>query len=105
MGRLLVGILVLERHCILIQFLQFLALLVIPVILVIRRSVISWLWRLWRRLWRKPTDNCLSLPAGAATDLCRSRQQLLLENALLRQQLIVLRRQANRPQLTNADRT
>ncbi len=59
------------------------------------RGVVSW-------LWRKPAGN--SLAAGAVLDLCRSKQQLLLENALLRQQLIVLRRQVNRPQFTKADR-
>lgn len=42
--------------------------------------------------------------SGAITDLCRSKRELVLENALLRQQLIVLRRQVNRPQLNNADR-
>lgn len=38
-------------------------------------------------------------------DLCRSKRDLVIENALLRQQLIVLRRQVTRPQLTNTDRT
>jgi hypothetical protein len=44
------------------------------------------------------------LAIGAITDLNRSRVDLLVENALLRQQLIVLRRQIKRPQLTNGDR-
>jgi transposase InsO family protein len=42
--------------------------------------------------------------SGAVLDLCRSKQELIEENILLRQQLIVLRRQVNRPQLTKADR-
>src|SRR4051812_35130738 len=42
--------------------------------------------------------------SGAVLDVCRSKQELIVENALLRQQLIVLRRQVNRPQLSNADR-
>ncbi len=42
---------------------------------------------------------------GTAADLVRSRAELVLENAMLRQQLIVLRRQVKRPQLTNTDRT
>jgi transposase InsO family protein len=52
--------------------------------------------------WAKPTT--VSLAIGAITDLSRSRADLLVENALLRQQLIVLRRQIKRPQFTNGDR-
>ncbi len=46
-----------------------------------------------------------SLLLGAVADLARSKTELILENALRRQQLIVLRRQIQRPQLTNTDRT
>jgi transposase InsO family protein len=42
---------------------------------------------------------------GVALDLTRSRTQLVLENLLLRQQLIVLQRQVKRPALTWQDRT
>ena len=38
-------------------------------------------------------------------DLTRTKSELLLENRLLRQQLIVLRRQAKRPTMTWSDRT
>ena len=38
------------------------------------------------------------------SDLTRSRSDLIAENALLRQQLIVLNRQIKRPQLTSPDR-
>jgi len=38
-------------------------------------------------------------------DLTRTKSELLLENMLLRQQLIVLKRQAKRPALTWRDRT
>jgi putative transposase len=44
------------------------------------------------------------LVTGALSDTTRSRVDLIAENALLRQQLIVLRRQIKRPQLTKADR-
>lgn len=58
------------------------------------------------RLWKTPTGD--SFPAdpltGAITDICRSKQELMVENAMLRQQLIVLRRQVRRPQLTATDR-
>jgi putative transposase len=45
-----------------------------------------------------------SLLVGTAADLPRSRAELIAENALLRQQLIVLQRQVKRPRLTPADR-
>ena len=41
---------------------------------------------------------------GALADLARTKAELIAENALLRQQLIVLRRQVRRPALTPADR-
>jgi len=47
--------------------------------------------------WSRPTT--LKLVTEALSDLQRSRQDLIAENALLRQQLIVLMRQVKRPQL------
>ena len=52
--------------------------------------------------WTKPFTP--SLPLGTLTDLGRSKSQLIGENALLRQQLIILRRQVKRPAFTRADR-
>ena len=49
--------------------------------------------------WTKPVTSVLII--GALSDLTRSRTNLVIENALLRQQLIVLNRQIKRPQLTN----
>jgi hypothetical protein len=54
------------------------------------------------KVWVKPPT--LSLIAGTLTDLTRSHADLIVENALLRQQLIVLNRQVKRPQLTHFDR-
>jgi putative transposase len=51
----------------------------------------------------KPTTNSLVL--GTLADLSKSKSALVMENAMLRQQLIVLSRQINRPQLTKIDRT
>ncbi len=51
--------------------------------------------------WIKPATSVL---ISALSDLTRSRTDLLIENALLRQQLIVLKRQIKRPQLRNPDR-
>jgi transposase InsO family protein len=52
--------------------------------------------------WTKPLGT--SLPLATLTDLGRSKSELLAENALLRQQLIVLRRQVKRPTFTRTDR-
>jgi len=52
--------------------------------------------------WTKPATSVLTI--GMLSDLTRSRTDLVVENALLRQQLIVLSRQIKRPQLTNLDR-
>ena len=51
------------------------------------------------------TQHITNSPAlSVATDLLRSKAELIAENALLRQQLIVLHRQVKRPRLTPADR-
>jgi putative transposase len=52
--------------------------------------------------WAKPAT--VSLISGFISDLTRSRSDLIVENALLRQQLIVLHRQVKRPNLTQHDR-
>ena len=54
------------------------------------------------KLWTKPATSVLII--GALSDLTRSHADLVVENALLCQQLIVLNRQIKRPQLTNLDR-
>jgi hypothetical protein len=52
--------------------------------------------------WAKPAT--LSLISGVISDMNRSRFDLIVENALLRQQLIVLHLQMKRPLLTQHDR-
>jgi putative transposase len=52
--------------------------------------------------WTKPA--IFTLTSGVLSDISRSRLELMVENAMLRQQLIVLNRQIQRPQLTNPDR-
>ncbi len=52
--------------------------------------------------WTKPDTTSLLL--GTLTDLARSKSKLMAENALLRQQLIILRRQVKRPACTKTDR-
>jgi hypothetical protein len=55
------------------------------------------------KAWTKPTTD--SLVVGTAADLVKSKEQLIMENALLRQQVIVLKRQVACPQLTAKDRS
>ena len=50
----------------------------------------------------KPSTATLTL--GMLTDFTRSKPDLIAENTILRQQLIVLKRQIKRPQLTPGDR-
>jgi len=52
--------------------------------------------------WTKP--NTTSLLLGTLTDLAKSKSEMVAENALLRQQVIILRRQVKRPACTKTDR-
>jgi hypothetical protein len=54
------------------------------------------------KLWIKPATSVLII--DLLSDMTRSHADLVVENALLRQQLIVLNRQIKRPQMTNPDR-
>lgn len=60
-------------------------------------------WYIYERTrfisWTKSFTS--SLPLGILADLTRSKSELLAENALLRQPLIVLKRQVKRPARTN----
>jgi hypothetical protein len=51
----------------------------------------------------KPTT--VAIAAGTLTDLPRTKSDLIIENAMLRQQLIVRKRNVKRPSLTTGDRT
>jgi hypothetical protein len=53
-------------------------------------------------VWTKPDTPSLLL--GTLTDLARSKSELVAANALLRQQLVILRRQVKRPTCTKTDR-
>ena len=72
-------------------------------------TIITWLTHLCLRslhhrfvAWTKPDSTSLLLLT--LTDLTRSKSELVAENALLRQQLIILRRQVKRPVCTKTDR-
>src|SRR4051812_3544355 len=68
----------------------------------------AWTQRRWQQVqdkvlgWTKPDNR--GLVVGSLQDLPRSKTELMLENALLRQQLTVLKRQVKRPALTGRDR-
>jgi putative transposase len=77
---------------------------VLGVLTSLTRSVHHWSCGLYQRLtqWTKPTNS--SPVAGTLTELARTKADLVAENALLRQQLIILRRQVKRPACTKTDR-
>src|SRR5258708_23939403 len=52
--------------------------------------------------WMKPRST--SILHGAISDLTKGKSELLVENALLRQQLIILHRQIKRPACKKTDR-
>ncbi len=64
-------------------------------------KILLWLQEHIKR-WTKPATSVLLI--GLLSDLTRSHADLVVENALLRQQLIVLKRQVKRLQLTNLHR-
>ena len=66
-------------------------------------ALVMALGRAVQRLLR-PARSGATLGIGAAGDLTRTRSELLAENALLRQQVIVLRRSIGRPRLHRDDR-
>ncbi len=70
----------------------------------LKRLVVSYMneWRASIVHWTKPLSS--SLPLGTIADLGRSKSELIAENAFLRQQLIMLKRQVKRPVYTKADR-
>jgi putative transposase len=67
------------------------------------RSQHSFIWIQQRLLhWTRPKSR--SFLTGILTDLARTKAELVAENALLRQQLIILRRQVKRPTCTRTER-
>jgi hypothetical protein len=94
-GRIVASILLFEREAMAFMLFGFIQ---------------GWLQSLCRgakqrlRQWTRPDNSSASLAIGTARDLARSKSELVLENALLRQQLIVLQRQGKRPSLTWRDR-
>jgi putative transposase len=65
------------------------------------KSYVGCFWGAFRKFTRPRSEN---IDNEAVLDLTRSRSALLLENAFLRQQLIILERQNPRPKITVYDR-
>jgi transposase InsO family protein len=74
------------------------------VLTFIKRMTNPCLQSLQHRFVDWTTPSTPSLVLGTLTDLTRSKSELVAENALLRQQLIILRRQVKRPACTKTDR-
>ena len=68
---------------------------------VIVNRLLNWLCQ-WLSACTKPGTT--ALPFEFVSGLTRSRSELLIENALLRQQLIILKRQGKRPQFSWRER-
>src|SRR5206468_9039704 len=69
------------------------------------KHLVSFCYDLLQRrflMWTEPAHT--SLLPGTVMDLARGKAELVAENALLRQQLLVLRRQIKRPTCTKKDR-
>ena len=77
---------------------------VFPVLIPIRQRIALFFHALHDGIvrWTKPHSAPLLL--GMIADLAKGKSELLIENALLRQQLIILRRQVKRPAYKNSDR-
>jgi putative transposase len=80
------------------------ALSVNPVLPHLKRLIRLCLDRLHTRYFRWTRPLTPSLLLGTFADLGRSKSELMAENALLRHQLVILKRQVKRPACTKADR-
>ena len=68
--------------------------------IIVRKSV-QWLNQKLQQ-WSRPTAGTAVL--DTVNDLLRPKAELVLENARLRQQVIILQRNVKRPKVTNTDR-
>jgi hypothetical protein len=67
--------------------------------------VADWIRDVARRIWRRLSPRSSgSEVVGVAADVVRSRRDLIIENAMLRHQINVLRRSTKRPRLGLSDR-
>ena len=76
----------------------------IPVLIPLKQRIALCFHALYDSIvrWMKPRSTSLLL--GTLADLAKGKSELLVENALLRQQLIILHRQVKRPACRKTDR-
>ena len=76
------------------------------IVAAVKENVVSWIRVAGKAVKKvtKPTSVAMTLVAAAAGDMTRSTAELVAENALLRQQLIVLWRSVDKPRTEDGDR-
>jgi putative transposase len=76
------------------------------IVVAVKNTVVGWARSIGDTVKRfaAPVRTTAGALAGAAHDAVRPRSELVAENALLRQQLIVVRRKIKRPPLRDLDR-
>ncbi len=75
-----------------------------PVLIPLRQRIALCFHALYSGIvrWMKPRSTSLLL--GTIADLAKGKSELLVENAMLRQRLIILRRHVKRPVCSKTDR-
>lgn len=69
------------------------------------REIVCWARTRLRVLWSAMAPHVEpDVEVGAAVDIVRMRRDLVLENAMLRHRIVILRRKSPRPRLTALDR-
>ena len=76
------------------------------IVAAVKGDIVGWARSIGHAVKRlvDPARTAAGALAGAACDAVRPRSELIAENALLRQQLIVVRRKIKRPPLSDGDR-
>ena len=78
--------------------------MVLPLLSLVQRSIDSLCQTVKQNIRQRIKPDTHQLVLSAIVDLAQPKSELVLENAFLRQQLIVLQRQKKRPALTGRDR-
>ena len=69
------------------------------------RHIVGWVRSSAGAMWEAVTPHGgPSVARGVAADIVRSRRELVIENAMLRQQVVILRKKSPHPRLTMCDR-
>jgi len=69
------------------------------------RHIVDWVRSRAGAMWKAVAPHCGPSGArGVAADIVRSRRELVIENAMLRHQVVILRRKSPHPRLTTFDR-